>query len=73
MGDRRRAVTVSPRVLEIPTYIVPTGFSGVPPDGPAIPVVEIPISVPNASRTPRAISLALEEILRVSDKKDVNL
>jgi len=25
--------------------MVPTGFSGVPPSGPAIPVVEIPMSV----------------------------
>ena len=40
------------------TYTVPTGFCGVPPPGPAIPVVASPQSVPNMRRTPLAIARA---------------
>ena len=34
----------------------PTGFSGVPPPGPATPVTDTPTSAPSASRTPCAMA-----------------
>ena len=37
---------------------MPTGFSGVPPPGPAIPVSATPTSAPSRSRTPSAIACA---------------
>lgn len=37
---------------------VPTGFSGVPPPGPAIPVVATEKSVSSLSNTPAAIASA---------------
>jgi TrmH family RNA methyltransferase len=43
---------------EMPTYTRPTGFSGVPPVGPAMPVVETPTSTPRARRTPAAMAAA---------------
>ena len=49
---------------------VPTGFSGVPPPGPAMPVTASAKSEPNFSRAPRAISrrhrLAHRAVLRQS-------
>src|SRR4029453_11664827 len=53
-----RAATVSsahPR----PKHTVPTGFSAVPPSGPATPVVETTMSAPSARRAPAAISAAV--------------
>ena len=41
-----------------PTYTVPTGFSSVPPVGPATPVVDTAISAPDSFSTPSAISSA---------------
>src|SRR5690606_19776292 len=37
---------------------VPTGFSSVPPSGPATPVIAMPASAPKRSATPRAIARA---------------
>ena len=37
---------------------VPTGLSGVPPEGPATPVVAMPYTEPVARRTPSAICSA---------------
>src|SRR3954447_6480522 len=37
---------------------VPTGFSGVPPPGPAIPVTPIPTSAPKRDRAPSASAAA---------------
>src|SRR5688572_9544787 len=42
-----------------PKHTVPTGLSGVPPLGPAIPVTATPRSAERASRTPAAISPAV--------------
>ena len=42
-------------------YTVPTGFSSVPPSGPAMPVMPIPKSAPDTRRTPRAISAAVSD------------
>ncbi len=39
-------------------HTVPTGFSAVPPPGPAIPVVATARSTPLASRRPDAIARA---------------
>ena len=41
---------------------VPTGFSVVPPPGPAIPVMLTPTSTPNFVRTPAAISRAVSTL-----------
>ena len=38
--------------------INPTGFSGLPPVGPAIPVVAIPTFTPNLAQTPSTIATA---------------
>ncbi len=43
----------------MPIHTVPTGFDGVPPDGPAIPVVDSPMSVRAAPRIPDAIDSAV--------------
>ena len=40
-------------------------WSGLPPEGPAIPVVEMPISAPLIMRTPCAISLAVSTLYSV--------
>src|SRR5579862_5254129 len=50
--------TAVPLAVANPIYTNPTGFSGVPPVGPAIPVVLIPKSAPAPLRTPSAISFA---------------
>ena len=39
--------------------VKPTGFSSLPPVGPAIPVTETPISAPAARQTPSAIRRAI--------------
>src|SRR5581483_4004421 len=39
-------------------YTRPTGLSGVPPSGPAMPVTDTPTSTPRRARTPAAISAA---------------
>ena len=41
-----------------PTNTVPTGFAGVPPSGPAIPVMASAHAVPARSAAPRAIASA---------------
>ncbi len=43
---------------ETATNTVPTGFWSVPPEGPAIPVVDTPMSVPLAFLTPSAMRTA---------------
>ena len=43
---------------ETPTNTVPTGFSGVPPSGPATPVADTPQVEPLTLRAPSAISRA---------------
>ena len=45
-----------------PNQTVPTGFSGVPPDGPAIPVTEIERSTPSRTRVPSAIARATSSL-----------
>src|ERR671920_2058331 len=52
-----RSATV-PSASEIPTKTSPTGFSSVPPSGPATPVTESPWSVPAVFLTPSAIAFA---------------
>ena len=42
-----------------PIQVRPTGFSGVPPPGPAMPLTEMPISAASALRTPHAISITV--------------
>src|SRR5438046_2612456 len=54
---KRSAASPSP-AEENPRKQRPTGFSGVPPSGPAIPVVETEQEAPRRSRAPRAISFA---------------
>ncbi len=56
---RRAFITVVLSVVLQPIKTSPTGFSLVPPDGPAMPVVEIPISAPASRRTPCAICAAV--------------
>ena len=41
------------------TQTVPTGFSGVPPPGPATPVIPTPHVAPDTAATPAAISVAV--------------
>ena len=42
--------------------VVPTGFSSVPPPGPAIPLTETARSVLNRRRAPRAISSTVSRL-----------
>ncbi len=41
---------------------VPTGLSGVPPSGPAIPLTAMATSAPDAPSAPRAISLTVRSL-----------
>ena len=47
-----------PSATSIAIQTLPTGFSAVPPLGPATPVTDTPISVPSRTRAPRAICRA---------------
>jgi hypothetical protein len=38
--------------------MVPTGLSGVPPSGPAMPVTPMPMSAPDLDRIPSAMAAA---------------
>ena len=51
-------VTVGPSVSITQNHTVPTGFSGVPPPGPATPVIATAVSAPNRCRAPAAIASA---------------
>ena len=57
--ERESLLKASPFLVERPMNTVPTGDSGVPPVGPAIPVADIAISVPRADLAPLAISMAV--------------
>ena len=54
----RSAATCSPIGPDAWKKTSPTGFSGVPPPGPAIPVTETATSTPSRSRAPFAIAAA---------------
>ena len=53
------AVTFVSPSYHRPIYIRPTGFSSVPPPGPAIPVTDTQMSLPETRAMPSAISLAV--------------
>ena len=55
---RRSSRTNVPSGHAAATYTRPTGFCGVPPPGPATPVVETATSAPLRARRPSAISRA---------------
>ena len=48
--------TVHVRALAMASHTVPTGFSGVPPSGPAMPLTATARSTPIRSRAPLAIA-----------------
>ena len=52
----------SPSVAERPIQVVPTGLSGRPPPGPAMPLMLTPMFAPSAVRTPRAISITVSRL-----------
>src|SRR5262249_60810830 len=53
-----RSSASSPAGVEAWMYTSPTGFPGVPPPGPAIPVTEMPTSASSRSRPPAALAAA---------------
>ncbi len=53
---KQSGVSIRRMPVANPNQVVPTGFSGKPPVGPAMPLTEIPISALNIFRAPRAIS-----------------
>src|SRR6185312_2645384 len=58
-GNRSRRCSTSPSPGPATAmWTVPTGFSGVPPPGPATPVIPTPQSLPRWVRTPPAIARA---------------
>lgn len=57
-----RLFTVVPPGCATAQYTRPTGFSGEPPVGPAIPVIASASSTSHARRTPSAIAAATSEL-----------
>ena len=57
-GSRRVRVIPSPSPSFTLQQTVPTGFSSVPPSGPAIPVIATAVSASKRRRTPSAIASA---------------
>ena len=58
-GTRRvRSISASPDRRATQMQTVPTGLSGVPPPGPAIPVMPIPRDAPNREAAPAASAAA---------------
>ncbi len=57
-GSRRVRVSVRPSASRTVKQTVPTGLSGVPPPGPAIPVIATAVSAPKRCRAPAAIASA---------------
>ena len=51
-GSRRVRVSVEPSASFTVKQTVPTGFSGVPPPGPAIPVIATAVSAPKRCSAP---------------------
>ena len=52
------SATVCRRGSATATATVPTGLAGVPPSGPAMPVMPTPMSAPDAARMPSAMARA---------------
>lgn len=57
-GSRTVRVVVRPSSSRTVKHTVPTGFSGVPPLGPAIPVIAVAVSAPKPYSAPAAIAWA---------------
>jgi hypothetical protein len=57
-GRRMPRVIVAPSRVITDQHTVPTGFSSVPPSGPAIPVIATAASAPKRSIAPAAIASA---------------
>ena len=57
-GNCSERITVTPSASRTQNQTVPTGFSGVPPSGPATPVIATAVSAPNRSTAPSAIASA---------------
>src|SRR5438105_2693968 len=58
-AGRLKPPSSSPSGLTACRYTSPTGFSAVPPPGPATPVTDAATSTPSRSRTPRAMARAV--------------
>src|SRR5262249_18550368 len=58
-AKRRTALRVAPFFLAHAKHTIPTGFSGVPPAGPATPVTAIASCARLRFKAPEAISLAV--------------
>ena len=56
--DQVNRRTVAPSASATATYVSPTGFCGVPPSGPAIPVTDTARCAPVRSRPPMAMAIA---------------
>ena len=54
-----------------PKHTVPTGFSGVPPPGPAMPVIEMAAVTPLLSCAPKTIALATASLTAPSDSINI--
>jgi hypothetical protein len=57
-GSRVRRVRRAPSPVQTEKQTVPTGFSSVPPSGPAMPVIPIPRSAPKRDAAPSASASA---------------
>src|SRR6476646_11956682 len=57
-GNNNVRVVVPPSLSFTLKQTVPTGFSALPPPGPAIPVIAIAVSAPNRLSAPAAIASA---------------
>src|SRR5262249_43168917 len=60
--ENRRVSERTPPALAQAKHTVPTGFSGVPPVGPATPVMDTATLALLRSSAPRAISLAVSSL-----------
>ena len=58
LPDRCSVVETMWAEVATATQMVPTGFEGVPPPGPAMPLVAMAISAPNFREAPLAIASA---------------
>ena len=60
-GSRTLRVSRRPSRCETDSHTRPTGFSSLPPPGPAIPVIPTPTSAPSATRAPEASASATSD------------